>query len=104
MLRHLQHSQKRRSARQGFVPPINFTSDNAIRRPGPVRSYAVPNMKAEKASQTVELLNPDSAHSIARTGVLKPGLDNSAVPNKVQGAKAATTVTPISPIAEPGKA
>jgi hypothetical protein len=61
-------------------------------------------MNAEKASHTVELLNPDSAHSMARTGALKPGLDNSAAPNKVQGANTATTVTPINPIADPGKA
>jgi hypothetical protein len=60
-------------------------------------------MNAEKASHTVELLNPDNTHSMARTGALKPGLDSSAAPNRVQGANAATAVTPINPIADPGK-
>jgi hypothetical protein len=59
-------------------------------------------MNAEKASQTVPLLKPDSAHSIARAGALKPGVASSAGPNKVHGANVATIVTPISPIAEPG--
>ena len=82
--------------------PMVLTRTSAILRPSPVRSYAVPNTNAEKASQTVLLLKPDNAHSIARTGVLNPGVAISSGPNTVQGARTATAVTPISPIAEFG--
>jgi hypothetical protein len=60
-------------------------------------------MNAEKASQTVLLLKPESAHSIARVGALNLLADISVGPNNVHGASAAVTATPIRPIAGPGR-
>jgi hypothetical protein len=40
----------------------------------------------------------------SRTGALNSGTETSVGENKVHGAKTAVIVTPISPIADPGKA
>src|SRR5512136_1609446 len=51
---------------------------SATRRPRPVFSYPIANMKAPKMSQTVVLENPDRAHRIESAG-LAPASPNIAI-------------------------
>ncbi len=60
-------------------------------------------MNAPKMSQTVLLAKPDSAHVSAASGALKPGFASSAGPNSTYGASTATSVTPMRPMAPPGR-
>src|SRR5687768_12054784 len=60
-------------------------------------------MNAPKINQTVEFEKPESAQVRAAFVGLKPDLASSAGPYSTHGASSVTIVTPIRPMAPPGK-
>ena len=60
-------------------------------------------MKAPKISQTVALVNPETAQAKAWLVALKPSLASCSGENSTQRESSATKVTPTSPMTAPGR-